>query len=304
MRAEVIERIVAVVNSEIITLSDLNQYRDKIKRGGLVDDALLKLSDPKKIISNQKALIDHLISERIVDSEIKKQGIQITVEHVEKEIRSIAEKNGISREQLVMALKNQGVDFSEYQDFLRTTLERQSLIEREITSKIKISEGEISEYYLKNSNKKVDNRQYFEYEIAHILFLSKNGGEAAAETRAIEVYQQLQAGKEFSELASKYSEDPNFTQGGWLGVFKINEMNSSLAKSVIPLDVGQYSKVLLAPGNNYQIVKVNKKRMIPNPHLDAERPTIHAILFEKAFKLQLSTWLERKRQEAFIKINI
>ncbi|MCB0356189.1 MAG: peptidylprolyl isomerase, partial [Bdellovibrionales bacterium] len=248
-------------------------------------------------------LINHLINEKIVDSEIKKQNLQVPFERVEKEIRSIASKNGISRDQLVLALKNQGVSFAEYQDFLKSTLERQSVIEKEVSSKIKISDDEINEYYLKHSNNKSDS-QFFEYELSHILFLKKNGGSDAAEARAVEVYNKLSQGQEFSDLASKYSEDPNFSQGGLLGSFKQSDMNTSLAKEIRRLKVGGYSKVLLASGGNYQIVKLNKKKLIPNPHLNAQKPKIQAILFEQAFKLQLKNWLERKRQEAFIKINI
>jgi peptidyl-prolyl cis-trans isomerase SurA len=302
--AEIVERIVAIVNSETIMLTELKGYREKIKKGGLVDDSLLKLSDPKKILTDDKALLDHLVNEKIMESEIKRLNIQVTIEQVEKEINSIAQKNGISRDQLIEALKNQGVSFSDYQDFMRTTLERQNLIEKEVSSKIKISEAEISEYFLKHSDKKINHQQFFEYELSHMLFLKKNGGGSAAESRAIEVFKQLEAGKDFSELASKFSEDPNFTQGGFLGVFKVHEMNSSLAKNVLNLEPGQYSKVLLAPGDNYQIVKVQKKKVIPNPLLDAQKPKIQSILFENAFKQQMSAWLERKRQEAFIKINI
>ncbi|MCB9027155.1 MAG: peptidylprolyl isomerase [Bdellovibrionaceae bacterium] len=301
--AEIIERIVAIVNSEIITLSDLVSYKEKLKKGGLVDDALLKVSDSKKITEDQKELINHLINERLIDSEIKKQNLEATIERVEKEIRSIASKNGISRDQLIAALKNQGVSFSEYQDFLKSTIERQNVIEKEVSSKIKISDDEITEYYLKNSKNK-DDSQYFEYELAHMLFLKDNGGTDAAEGRAIEVYNRLSKGQDFSDLASKFSEDPNFSQGGHLGVFKLSDMNKSLAKQVENLKPGEHTKVMMAPGGNYQIVKVNKKKLIPNPHLDVKKPEIQALLFEKAFQLQLSNWLDRKRQDAFIKINI
>ena len=301
--SEVIEKIVAIVNSEIILLSDLANYKNKLQKGGLVDDALLRVSDPKKVLKDNSSLIQHLINERLVDSDIKKQNLAVTIERVEKEINSIASKNGISRDQLVSALKNQGVTFSEYQDFLKTTLERQSLIEKEISSKIKVSEDEIIEYYLTNSRNRND-KQYFEYELSHLLFLKTNGGAEAAEGRAIEAYKKLADGQDFVVLASKYSEDPNFSQGGYLGTFKLSEMNKALAKEIEPLKAGDFTKVLLAPGENYQVVKVNKKKLIPNPHLDAMRAEIQAKLFEQAFQVQMRNWLDRKRQEAFIKINI
>ena len=85
-QAEIIERIVATVNSEVILLSDLKSYKAKLQKGGLVDDSLLKLKDSKKILSNDKDLIKHLVDEKVMDSEIKKLNIQVTIEQVEKEI--------------------------------------------------------------------------------------------------------------------------------------------------------------------------------------------------------------------------
>ena len=118
-QAVVVERIVAIVNSEIVTLSELKEFRKKLKEGGLVDDTLLKAVDKSKLQKSDKAVLDFLIKEKIIDSEITKQNLQVTIERVEQEIRTIAKKNGIDRSKLKQALKAQGVDFSEYQDFIK-----------------------------------------------------------------------------------------------------------------------------------------------------------------------------------------
>ena len=86
---------------------------------------------------------------------------------VEKEIRRITRERGISRGQLKQALKKQRVSFSEYQEFVRQGLERKSMISREVSSKIKISDDDIASYYIQNS--KDASSLIFEYKLAHIL---------------------------------------------------------------------------------------------------------------------------------------
>ena len=78
-----IERIVAIVNDDIITISDLQNYRRKLQTGGLVDESLIDPVQKKKYLSDEKALVDHLIDERVIDSEVKKQSLSVTIEKVE-----------------------------------------------------------------------------------------------------------------------------------------------------------------------------------------------------------------------------
>lgn len=293
--AEVIERIVAIVNSEIITLSDLNSFKEKLKSGGLVDDALMRIEDKNKIMKDPSALIQHLVYEKLLDSEIKKNNLSVTVERVEQEMRSIAKKNGIDRSQLKEALKQQGIVFSEYQNFIKKSLERQALISKEISSKIRISDEEISNYYVQNMGNK--NKDLFEYNLSHILFRGKN-----AKERAHEVYQQLQSGESFESLAAKYSEDKDFTQGGFFGKFGENELNTDLLNVIKPLAPGETTGVIKI-GSDYHILKLNKKVLIENPDLKAKKEEIQNILFNAAFVKQFKLWLERKKQEAFIRIN-
>ena len=162
---------------------------------------------------------------------------------------------------------------------------------------------EILEYFLKHSQQDI-NDDYYEYTLSHILFFWCNSGAEKAQQRAESVLEKLNASGDFSALASQYSEDPNFTQGGKLGTFKANEMNKELLASVAKLSIGGHTKVLNVGRGNFQIIRLEKKHVIPNPLLDAQKPRISGILFEAAFKKQLKNWLEKKRHESFVKINI
>jgi peptidyl-prolyl cis-trans isomerase SurA len=298
--ARVVDKIVAIVNDQLITLTDVEKFKKRLASGGLVDDALLKLVDTQTLLKDKNALLNHMIDEKLIDSEVKRKNLEVTIERVEQEIRNIAKNNRITRDQLQAALRAKGVTMADYQDFIKTSLERQTLIEREVTSKIRISDEDVSSYYL--SKKGVSGTQIFEYTLSHILFSPKKGGDEAALKRAQAVAEKLHAGQSFDKLAEQYSEDPNFTKGGALGTFKAGEMLKEIDEAVRKLSAGETSGIVKTP-QGYHIIKVNKRVLISDPRLDEEREEIRKTLYADAFKRQFKLWLSQLRDDAFIKIN-
>lgn len=298
--ARTVDRIVAIVNDEIITLSDMEKYRKTLQTGGLTDEALLRMSDPKVLLSDKKALMNQLIDEKLMDSEIKRKGLEVTFERVEQEIRTIAQNNGITRDQLKNALVAKGVSMSRYQDFIKTSLERQQLIEREVTSKIRISDEDISGAYL--AKKGPSAAQTFEYELAHIMFSAKTGGDQGALGRAKTVEEKLKSGQSFEKLAEQYSEDSNFTKGGSLGSFKAGEMSKEFEAAVRNVGPGETTEIIKTP-QGYAILKVNKRTLVSDPKFDEQKESIRQSLYAEAFKHQFRLWLNQRKDEAFIRIN-
>ena len=299
-QARPVDRIVAVVNDQIITLSDIDRFRKRIGSGGLVDDALLKLTDTPALMRDRNLLLNHLIDEKLLDSEVKRKGLEVTIERVEQEIRTIAKNNQISRQQLKEALDAKGVTMSQYQDFIKTSLERQSLIEKEVTSKIRITDEDISSYYL--AKKGPSGAQIFEFTLAHIVFTPKNGGDAAALNRAKSVEEKLKSGQSFDKLAEQYSEDPSFTKGGLLGSFKAGEMAKEIEDAVRKVGPGEVTPIVKTP-MGYHLIKILKRTLVSDPKLDEQREEIRRTLYADAFKKQFRLWLNQRRDESFIKIN-
>jgi peptidyl-prolyl cis-trans isomerase SurA len=298
VNAEVIERVIAVVNDMVVTESDVSNYRDTLKKGQLVDDLIV--TNPAELMKNRELLIEQMINERIIDSEVKKQGLSITVERIEQEIRKITTKNNISRNQLKQALKEQGVSFSEYQDFIKKRLERQALIERAITSKIKISDEEIANFYY--SNNTGSRQQAYEYKIAHILFRPKEGDVEGAQQRANKVFQLLKNGVPFEELAPKHSEEPEFTNGGLLGSFKSGEFSPEFEAAVKGLSAGDFSTVTKSKFG-FHILKLLDRKVVTDPNLTKVENGIRAKLYEAAFKRQFAFWLDQKKRQSFVRVN-
>lgn len=300
IHAELVEKIVAIVNSEIILESDFKILENKIKNSSMIDDSLIESGDVNSLSDNRKAKLDYLINERILDSEVKRLNLNVTMDRVQMEIKEMAKRNGISSEEVLAAVKAQGMPIADYQAFLKTRIERQSLLEAEIISKIRVTEEDaFSEYLKKNPNAK---NTVAEYKIAHILFNPKKNSLQASQERAAEVYNKLKKGEKFEALAEQYSEDPDFSQGGFLGTFKAGDFSKEIEDAIRNIEVGEITPVLKTK-QGIHIFKVLEKKSTKDPKFEKEKGLITASLVEKNFKRQLKIWLQSKRDESFIKIN-
>jgi peptidyl-prolyl cis-trans isomerase SurA len=296
--AKIIESIVAVVNGGIITRSDVTQYRSRLKAGKIVDDLLNDSSE--NLLKDPKALLKHMIDERIVDDEVKKQNLSVTTERVEQEINSIQRRNSITRDQLIDALKRDGTNFSDYQEFIKKRLERQNVIEKEITSKIKVTDEEVmSAYESKNKN---ESARSFDYKISHILFREGKRSDETQKKRAEEVLAKLKGGANFETLASQYSEDPNYNEGGYLGTFQSGEFLKPLEDAVKTLSPGEFAGPIKTK-LGYHIVKLSERHTVPGVDFEKHRDQIRAEISQARFQKQFQFWLDQKRQESFVKIN-
>jgi len=297
----VIESVVAIVNGSAITKTDQTRYRARLKSGSIADDLLG--GNAEELLKDDKALLKHMIDERVVDDEVKKQSLNVTIERVEQEINSIQKRNNITRDQLKEALKKEGTNFSDYQEFIKKRIERQSIIEKVITSKIKISDEEIIAAYEAGTVKGVtQSASSSEYKLAHILFREGKRSDAEQFKKAEEVLKKIKGGGSFEALASQYSEDPNFNEGGFLGTFKAGETLKPIedaVKSLTPGEVAGPIKTKLG----YQIVKLLDRHIIPDAEFEKKKEQIRAELYQKAFVKQFKFWLDQKRQEAFVRIN-
>ena len=299
-KSEIVDRVAVIVNNEIITESDVDSLKKKMATKGMVDDLLLLNNSIETVRGSSKLLIDFLVNERILASEIKRLNLAVTQDRVDTELREVAKENNFNKDELVAALKSQGINYLEYREFLKNKIERQALIQSEISSKIRISDEEVSSEYFKSSPNA--SNTVYEYTIAHILFSTKKSGEEGARKKAETVLVRLKNGEAFETLAEQFSEDPGFNSGGLLGVFKAGEFSKEFEKAILNLAPGDVSEITTKK-MGIHILKLISKKVVSDSKFEKEKPRIMGKLYEKAFKLQFGQWLERKREESFIRIN-
>lgn len=301
-KAELVDRVVATVNDSVVLASDMTQFKRRLQKDSFIDEILIPDEDLKKrALENEETLLQILIDERVLDDEVKRENLQATSEQVEQRIRSITQQNRISLNDLKQALSQQGSSFSEYQSFIRSQLERQNLIGKQVRSKIQVSDEEIANAYMKA--RRAGKKESFEYRISHILFLI-NGprDEERAQQKAAEVQNKLKDGKSFESVAQEYSEDPRFTAGGILGDFKSGEISKEFEEALRDLEVGGVSKPVKSR-SGLHLLKLTGRKLIPDPQFLAEKERLRAQLTELAYKRQFKFWLDQRRAEAVIRIN-
>lgn len=299
-QAEVVEKTVAIVNSELVLESDIKQLDSRIGKPGLVDESLLFDKPVTSLKGNRKAQLDYLINEKLLDSEIKKQNLTVTADRVESELKEMAKKNGVSLAELTNIVKQQGLSIDDYKSFLKESIEKKSLMDIEIISKLRISDEDALNEYLKtnpNSRPSID-----EFSVAHIFFNPKKGSPEAAIGRAEVVLEKLRKGDKFENLAQQFSEDPNFSAGGALGTFKSGDFLPEIEQAISDLKVGETTPIVKSR-MGFHIVKLTTRKLTTDPKFERVKERIRAQLLEESFKRQLKNWLQTKRDESFIRIN-
>ena len=149
--AQVVDRIVAIVNGEMICLSELNKISGMVARE--VERSNPALSAEEKIQIVQKKVLDQLINQKLLDQEAKRLKIEVNKKEIDRTIQDVQKRNAFSRRELLNVLKDEGLNMDTYREQIAQEIKKVRLIEYEIGSKVNITDDTIKEYYIKNMAK-------------------------------------------------------------------------------------------------------------------------------------------------------
>jgi parvulin-like peptidyl-prolyl isomerase len=294
-----LDRIVAVVNNEPILSSDLKELIKKADQASLVEDILLQGSAVSELKKDEKVRLNYLIAEKILDSHVKRLGMTAGPDRIDSEIKQMAQRYKMSSEDILKAARaDMGLGPAEYRSFLKKQIERQGLIESEISSKVRVSDEEVYAEYRKSNPR--SKSSLGEVTLAHIFFNPKKGGAARAREKAESVLKKLTAGGDFATLAEQNSEDSQFTTGGALGTFGPGELIPEFESALSGLKKGQFSANVVQSKRGFHILRLIEQRAAKNEAFEKEKEKIRSVLMERAFSKQFSLWLKRAREEASI----
>ena len=299
--AVVVDRIVAVVNDEIITLYDLNKelkpYEQNIKALGYdaekTRETLFKLRGD---------LLNKLIDRKLTDQQIKKNNIRVSNNEIDKAMERIKESRSFTDEDLRAGLSKQGLTMEEYRETLKQQLLRTKLVNREVKSKIVVTNEEIDEYYNAHREKYAGNTKY------HIWNIAARFSQFADDTEKQMAYQkmenilaQLERGRSFKSIVSENQNTPGTPQGADLGLYQLDELSADLQSVVRSMSAGEYSTILSFAGG-YQIIFVEEV-LATDPKAIAEvKNEIQDILYNERINNRYNSWLTELRERSHIKI--
>lgn len=301
LRAELVDRVVAIVNNDIILLSELNQSLAILS--ATLDRQGYSQSQKNQILNNQRAhILEQLIYDKLTDQQIKKHDIKIDDSEVDATIQRIQKVNRISDEDLRRSLELDGISYEDYRNQIKEKLLRARLVNREIKSKIVITDEDIQAYYKAHLE---EYGGHTKYELRHILIKVQPPANSAVNESAHEkieyIYKELKDGKAFAKLAGEYSEAPSSAREGHLGVFDLNILSDQIKAALKGLEVGQFSKVV-ETDQGYQIFYVENIIQSGGRGIDEARAEIQEKLYADVVDHKFNEWIKDLRQRSHIQI--
>jgi len=299
--AEIVDRIVAVVNDDIITLFELNRaikpYEDKIHALGYSEE-----KERRMLFKVREGVLNQLIDKKIEDQQIKRSNIKISEEQIDQTIERIKEKNFFTDEDLRLALAKDGLTIEAYRNNIKEEILRTRLISLEVKSKIVITEEDIAAYYEKHLDMYGGKQKYHLRNILIIIptFADENE-KLEIRAKIDEILNELNAGESFETMARDYSESSTAPEGGDLGLFELDSLSPQLQKTIKGMKSGEFTPVL-ETDQGYQIFFLQEILKTPGKSLEDVSPEIQRILFEENADKKYQEWIEGLRKQSAIKI--
>jgi len=293
--AVLLDRVVAVVNKEVITWSELfklmeSEATEQVKA--------LKEEERMRIFKESEAVfLERLIDSKLQLQESQRLGIEVTPEEITEAIESIKKKYALTQDSLVVSLKKEGLTFEEYKKRLSEQIAISKVVNQQIRGKIVVSEEEVKKYMEAN-------RELFgggeTYKIRQIFFKrTKEGDIRGIEEKAFLVLQKLKAGEDFSVLAREYSEDPSGRMGSDLGFIRKDYLGKEFISVLSTMNVGDFSTPFWTE-KGLHIIKLDEKVSAQN--ISEVKEEVRKKLMEDRFLEHYKVWIRRLREESFIEM--
>lgn len=256
LQAEVLDRIAAVVNDDIVLASELEQ-RVELVRQQVAARGDTRLP-PEAVLRQQ--VLDRLILESIQLQIAERQGIRVSDRQLNDALTRIAQQNGMTLAQFREALIAEGQDYAQAREQIRREILLTQVQQSSVNRRINVSEQEVRNFL---DSELGQQQVQAEYRLRNILFAVPENATPEmiqrAEQQALEARRQLEQGTDFAELAIAVSNAPNALQGGELGWRRESELPQALAAAIRTLGPGQISQPVRTPGG-FHLLLVEDKR--------------------------------------------
>lgn len=290
----VVDRVVAIVNQEIITLSEVEKGMTLLQEEMETGD---RLERQKQIREHRGKVLEKLIEERLIDQEAKRLEIKVTSKEVETALEEIKRRNSATQEDIEKALEKEGITFEAYKKQIEKTIQGIKLVSWAVKVEPKVGEKELSNFYEKHIDQY---RSQQTYRPAHILFIvpKETRPEEIQEIRkkCQSVLNKIRSGEDFGEMALLYSEDASSKDRGDMGYFKKGELLPAFEKEALRLRPGEVGGIVRTNFGFHIIKLLDIRGGTPAP-FEEIKEKVRMDYFErereKAFKQFLSTLKEK-----------
>jgi peptidyl-prolyl cis-trans isomerase SurA len=300
--SKVVDRIVAVVNDDIITLSELESAFQPFKKR--IDDTYKGPDKDKVIADGHNMILNRMIDNRLIQQRAAKMGIVVKDEEVVNTIKDLLLRRNIAMAELKQTMEREGSSLEAYKQEMKDQMIRMRLLRRELKATILVSDEEIGQDYVKRRH---------EYEgkeavqIKQILILLPQNADRGVQTKLRDdadlLHKRLIGGESFDLLAAQFSQGPSAATGGDVGFLDKGTMLPEVDAVAFRLAKDEISEVIVS-SVGFHIIKVLDKRGAGIKPVEIVREEIKAKLEEEKMEKRYEEWIVDLRKRSHIEIKL
>jgi len=293
---DVLESIIAVVNDEIITLSEYRNRHDALYQ--MLSSRFEGEELQREFQNMKKDLLDSMVTDLLLLQEARKNELDVS-EQMKMTIENIQKENNLDTEdQLRRAMLQQGMNYDAWRGQIEENLLKQAIVYTQVSRNIVINDTEVVGYYKTHQDEFIEPPEY----TLKAVYIAESGkSEEEIRNKKVEVEEKIAAGEDFAAVSGQFSEGPEKDSEGDLGTFKAGEMEKILEESVKNLDIGGVTP-WIAFREGWFLLKLVDRRDRRLREFDEVREEIEQILFEDQKQKKLDEYMVDLKQRSFIKI--
>ena len=301
IQTETVDRVIAIVNDDIIRLQELKEALapvvEQIRKQDLPPEKTRALIEQKR-----DEVLNSMIQRTLADQVIEREGITVSEAEIDAAIEQVKSMNNSTDEELRRFLRMNGMNMETYREELRRQILQSKLVNRKVKSNIIITEADIREYYEAHNKKAQEEKQYHLKNIFMACSDSQDPDRCRkARQKMSQALDELEAGRSFESVARKYSEGSNASDGGDLGDFSLDDLQKKLQPVIENLSPGEASEIV-ETDQGLQIFYLTEITAPSEQNMAAQSEKIRKRLYEQAVDAKFQEWIKELREASHIKI--
>jgi peptidyl-prolyl cis-trans isomerase SurA len=302
-RGELVDRVAAVVNNEIITLGEVTKRASAdLQRSDQDTPPEQRAKKHQEIILK---VLDTIIDDHLLDQEVKEAKIVIDDKQVDLGVQDVMKRYNLNTEQLATAIANEGLTLSEYREQMRKQLGRFQLMREKVAKLVKVTDSDIRSEYDRMAR---DEGKEIEVHVRHIVVSVTESApqpavDAAFATAKAIAEEARQPGVDFAQLAKAKSQGSSAADGGDLGFFRRGAMVPAFEKVAFSLKVGEVSDPVRT-SVGWHVIKLEERRAVGLLPISDLKPQIEEKLRREQSERASQQFVKSLRLGAVVEIKL
>jgi peptidyl-prolyl cis-trans isomerase SurA len=301
--AVILDRVVAVVNDDVITLTEVQEEGLQVIRK--IVQETMGAERERQLRGTERQILDELVLRRLQLQEAKKEKIEATPAEVQSAIEELKKRNGLaSDEDLRAALSRELLSEEQFRRGIAEQVIMTKLVARRVRSKVVVLDDEVQQYYEQQQGQFKDMSQF---KMRHLLVAvppQATPSEVSRAKKRIEEAQRLvKSGTNFPAVAQQYSEGPLAVSGGEVWTMKRGDLSPELEQVALALPIGQASDIITTPAGFHLIVVEERVPGLALP-FDQVKEQIRATLFNQKTEATFKEWIEGLKTKANVEMKL